>query len=426
MVVVVNMSIAENLKKNYSGTLICIKNCNNRNKKRELIRELINNLTGAGCNFSERNLSEALGVSRQLVHSILMEMKLCKFFPKLLIFLCSILSFFKVETRGRKKFEDTHRKIVKQIRKICRKSLFVDSSLKDRIIYIDITLEEIQKKLREKYNYTGKNLPSKNTISRILKEKLGYKITKVKKDKVFKKIKETDIIFLNVFKKLDETMQNANIIAISVDDKASKYIGKLSALGSSWIKKHALDHDTNPTYIAKIFGIMDIKSKIVDVFCNISNSTARFKVDCIEEVIKQKLEINKLANKVMIFLDNGPENSSRRKLWMKNIILLAIKYNITIELVYYPPYHSKYNKIEHYWGVLQRHWGGMIIDTLEKLIGAINSSTWDGKNVRGHLRIEKQYEKGEEVDEDELNELILKHVKYENKDIERYSVIINP
>ena len=119
MVVVVNMSIAENLKKNYSGTLICIKNCNNRNKKRELIRELINNLTGAECNFSERNLSEALGVSRQLVHSILMEMKLCKFFPKLLIFLCSILSFFKVETRGRKKFEDTHRKIVKQIRKIC-------------------------------------------------------------------------------------------------------------------------------------------------------------------------------------------------------------------------------------------------------------------------------------------------------------------
>ena len=60
-----------------------------------------------------------------------------------------------------------------------------------------------------------------------------------------------------------------------------------------------------------LFGIMDIKSKIVDVFCNISNSTARFKVDCIEEVIKQKLEINKLANKVMIFLDNGPENSSR-------------------------------------------------------------------------------------------------------------------
>lgn len=66
----------------------------------------------------------------------------------------------------------------------------------------------------------------------------------------------------------------------------------------------------------------------------------------------------------MLFLDNGPENSSRRKLWMKRIIELTMKYGIPIKLVYYPPYHSKYNLIEHYWGVLQRSWSGLILDTL--------------------------------------------------------------
>ena len=52
----------------------------------------------------------------------------------------------------------------------------------------------------------------------------------------------------------------------------------------------------------------------------------------------------------MLFLENGPENSSARSLWIYKLIETAKKYKITIELVYYPPYHSKYNKIEHYWG----------------------------------------------------------------------------
>ena len=36
-----------------------------------------------------------------------------------------------------------------------------------------------------------------------------------------------------------------------------------------------------------------------------------------------------------------------------------------IELVYYPPYHSKYNRIERCWGVLEQHWNGTQLTTLE-------------------------------------------------------------
>ena len=419
------MSISEIMNKYYSETLICIKNCHNRQEKRNLIKELIGNLKKAGENFSERQLSQVLGVSRQLVHDILSEINNKKSYP-FMIFISFLFSFYiKLETRGRKKFEVNHHYIVNHIEEICENTKHIDKSLQDEIIYTDVTLSYIRKELENKYGYKGKNLPTEKTISRIIKEKLGYKITKVKKDKVFKRVAETDSIFRNVFQKMKDIKTNANILAISIDDKVSKYIGNLSANGKSWLAKHTLDHDTNPDYIAKPFGIMDIKEKLVHVFCTISNSTANFKVDCIEEFLIQKLKDNPLINKLMIFLDNGPENSSRRKLWMKRIIELAIKYNITIELVYYPPYHSKYNLIEHFWGVLQKHWSGMIIDTLDKLIGAINTTTWDGIPAKGYLRT-KEYKKGEKIDEKGLDELIRKHVSYPNQEIEKWSLIITP
>ena len=104
---------------------------------------------------------------------------------------------------------------------------------------------------------------------------------------------------------------------------------------------------------------------------------------------------------------------------------MAIKLNITIELVYYPPYHSKYNLIEHFWGVLQRSWNGLIINNTKKLIGAINGTKWSGINAKGIL-VKKKYKKGKTIDKKELENLVKKHVHYENKGIEKWSLIITP
>lgn len=417
------MILSQFLEKNYSFTLEKIYNSNNRKEKREYITELIMNLQRANINFSQRELAKCLHVSRQLINSILSMLSLKKN-PVMYLFYIFIICLIKIETRGRKKFEDIYPEIVQDIEEICENTKHIDKSIKGEIIYVDVTLGMVQKKLKEEKNYN--KVPCKNVISRIMKEKLGFKITKVKKDIVFKRIPETDEIFKNVFTKLKQIKESAdNVIAISIDDKVAKYIGLLSAKGKSWIEKRALDHDTNPNFIAKPFGIMDLKTKIVRVFCTISNSTADFKVDCIEEYIIEKIKNNPNISKLLIFLDNGPENNSSRKLWIYRIIKLAIKYNIQIELVYYPPYHSKYNKIEHFWGVLQKHWSGMIIDSLEKLIGAINSCTWDGVPAIGYLRT-KEYEKGTKVNENELNELISKYVNWDNENIKKWSLIITP
>ncbi len=71
----------------------------------------------------------------------------------------------------------------------------------------------------------------------------------------------------------------------------------------------------------------------------------------------------------MIDLDNGPEVSSRRRQFMKQMVEFADRHGVSVELVYYPPYHSKYNLIERCWGVLEQHWNGTQLKTLTYVIG---------------------------------------------------------
>ncbi len=404
------MILSEFIKKCYTFSLEKIKNSNSNKEKREIVTELLTNIISSGVKYSERLLVKTLGVSRQLIHSILCPSDY-------------VNDEEKIETRGRKKVEDKDPTLVEKIKLICEEHEFVDSGLQDNIVYLDITLRGVKSLLESEYECSL----SIGTISRILTEKLDYKITKIKKDKVFKKIKETNSIFENVWNKLkDVKKKTGKIIAISIDDKVSKYIGELANNSSkSRICKRALDHDTNPDAIVKPFGIMDLITNQVYVFCTLGTSTADFKVNCIKEYLFAQLKANPNAKKLMIFLDNGPENSSRRKLWKYCLIKLAMEYNIYIELVYYPPYHSKYNKIEHFWGVLQRNWNRLIIDNLTKLIASINGTKWHDVNAKGYLKTEI-YEKGQKVDEKELKELEKKHIVYGKKNIAKWSMIILP
>ncbi|MCU7881686.1 MAG: hypothetical protein KZQ66_16385 [Candidatus Thiodiazotropha sp. (ex Lucinoma aequizonata)] len=50
--------------------------------------------------------------------------------------------------------------------------------------------------------------------------------------------------------------------------------------------------------------------------------------------------------------DYGPESSGRRTQWLKRLTELSETDQLTIQLAYYPPYHSKYNPVERLWGVL--------------------------------------------------------------------------
>ncbi|MDC3237499.1 hypothetical protein OAT93_02060 [bacterium] len=74
-------------------------------------------------------------------------------------------------------------------------------------------------------------------------------------------------------------------------------------------------------------------------------------------------------------------------------INFAIKYEVSISLIYYPPYHSKYNPVERAWGVLENYWKGQLLDKAEKVIGLARTMTYNGINPVVKF-INQTYEKG--------------------------------
>ncbi len=57
--------------------------------------------------------------------------------------------------------------------------------------------------------------------------------------------------------------------------------------------------------------------------------------------------------RLVIYLDNGPKNSGVTRKFLRRIVEFADWSGLEIRLVYYPPYHSKYNPIERCWSSLQ-------------------------------------------------------------------------
>lgn len=79
----------------------------------------------------------------------------------------------------------------------------------------------------------------------------------------------------------------------------------------------------------------------------------------------------------------------------------ADKYNIRVRLVYYPPYHSKYNAIERCWGRLEEHWNGEILDSAHKAIEWAKTMTWKGMKPVVHF-CKKIYERGVKLSKKEM------------------------
>ena len=402
---VVNMILSQKIENSYKNCIENIKKVKNKLEKAKMIKALICDLGGKGISI----IANLLGMAFNTVKSY---------------YLTNFNNVqLSIELRGRKKVEEKYPEIKNQIKDIVNSYEYTDSHFKTETLFVDLSLTNLRNELIKKYDYTNKSCPCKSTLLRLLTE-LGYKIQKVKKTKVLDKVPETDAIFENI----NETKQfillsGDDVAVISIDDKNRKKIGNISDNGYSWIKKEALDHDTNFNCSVVPFGILDLKTNETFIYCNKGNSTANFKVDCIEDYLINKKEGHKIK-RLIIFLDNGPENSSRRTLWIKCLIDLAKKYNISIELVYYPPYHSKYNMIERYWARLQLSWNGLIINTIDNLIEIINKVTWRGIKSKATL-ITKEYKKGISIDKDEIKILERKHV-YREEGIEKWSLVITP
>jgi hypothetical protein len=208
-----------------------------------------------------------------------------------------------------------------------------------------------------------------------------------------KKIPQTDAIFdqLNVVK--DEAAQDEHTLRVSMDAKATVKVGPFSRGGRSRVPVRACDHDFTPESTITPFGLLLPERDELFLYFTKSKVTADFIVDVLQAWWESQREGFRQITTLVVELDNGPENHSRRTQFLKRIVDFAYKTGLRIRLAYYPPYHSKYNPVERSFGCLENHWNGGLLDSVQAVLGFAQSMTWKGRHPIVTL-ITKTYETG--------------------------------
>jgi DDE family transposase len=321
--------------------------------------------------------------------------------------------------KGRKKIEEKMPELMDDIKDIVDSQSQTDPNFKTTRLFTRLTVKEIRKQLILQKEYTDEELPSNQTLNNKVNQ-LGYTLKKVQKVKPIKKIPETDKIFENIKEVRKNYGGKENTVIISIDAKDRVKIGNFSRGGKSRNEVKAVDHDFSSNYVTP-FGILDLNNDNVAITLTQSKVTADFIVDTIEDYW-----INNYLNKkdtLVIHSDNGPENSSKRTQFIKRIMEFTVKYDITIVLAYYPPYHSKYNPIERVWGALEKHWNGSILDSLDVVYKFTQNMTWKGKQPSVRVT-ENSYNTGVTVKKNIMN--IYETALYRAKEIGKWFIIIEP
>ena len=108
---------------------------------------------------------------------------------------------------------------------------------------------------------------------------------------------------------------------------------------------------------------------------------------------------------------------------MHRLVQFAEKSKLTIRLAYYSPYHCKYNPIERCWGILENHWNGSLLDTVDSVIQFASTMTWKGVHPVVKL-VTKTYETGVALTKDAMNAIEARIQRLPN--LEKWFVEIKP
>ncbi len=204
---------------------------------------------------------------------------------------------------------------------------------------------------------------------------------------------QTDAIFANIQQVHEQTATEEQTLRLSLDTKAAVLIGPFSRGGRSRTGAQGCDHDFKPEQTLTPFGIFHPQTSQASLYFTHSKVSSDFMVDCVEHWLQEKAEQLKEIRKLVLDLDNGPENSGQRSQWLLRLLQLAQKRQWHLVLVYYPPYHSKYNPIERFWGVLENFWNGALLDSVEAVLGYAAAMTYNGVHPQVQ-RVTKEYTKG--------------------------------
>ena len=219
-------------------------------------------------------------------------------------------------------------------------------------------------------------------------------------------------------------MSSAGVKRWSIDGKATVKIGEFSRGGRTRGDNRASDHDMGCAEKYIPCGIVDEESGELALTFGSSYKTSDFIVDVIDAKWEAMAEQEQTETSlIQIKMDNGPESSGRRTQFLSRMVQLADVINKPIQLLYYPPYHSKYNPIERCWGILELKWNGAKLIDVDTMLGWAKEMTWKGLHPVVALS-RKVYEKGISLSKVAM-EAVEARLKRDPQ-LPKYDILINP
>jgi hypothetical protein len=189
-------------------------------------------------------------------------------------------------------------------------------------------------------------------------------------------------------------MSSPGVKRWSMDCKATVHIGDYSRGGLTRGDNQASDHDMGCKEKYVPCGIVDEDSAELTITFGSSYKTSDFIVDALAAKWDALAAHEKAATSLLhIKMDNGPESSGRRTQFLHRMVQLADDIHKPIQLLYYPPYHSKYNPIERCWGILELKWNGTKLIDAETMLEWAKRMPWKGLHPVVELS-HKVYQKG--------------------------------
>ena len=161
-----------------------------------------------------------------------------------------------------------------------------------------------------------------------------------------------------------------------MDAKATVKVGPFSRGGKSRVSVTAADHDFEATARVTPVGIFLPATDELFLYGVTSKVTSDCLVDRLEQWWECVQERFGQITTLVLNLDNGPENHSRRTQFLCRMVQFAHRTGRRVRLAYYPPYHSKYNPIERCWGILEMHWNGALLERVETVIAYARTMRW--------------------------------------------------
>jgi hypothetical protein len=211
---------------------------------------------------------------------------------------------------------------------------------------------------------------------------------------------------------------------LSIDCQATVRIGEVSRGGLTRGDNHACDHDLGLHEKDIPCGIVEEDRGQLSITFGSSYKTSDCIVDALEAWWAALDETEQVAMaRLQITMDNGPESNGRRTQFLQRMVVFCDAIGKPIQLLYYPPYHSKYNPIERCWGMLELHWNGTKLVDVETMVEWAKTMTWKGIHPIVELS-RKVYQKGVALSKRAMRAVEARLVRH--PELPQWDILIHP